>query len=435
MVLKLIAKVSVITLVLGGVSVGGLFAAGVLGVPDGGLEDNRWCDVDNDSIEVLTDIYVDNPNPFGVGGDIDAEYDIHLQETHMASGQEENLGVSSGDNEFNLTTELHHQNLPAWWVAHLENDEISAVDVDATVHASIGPFSGSPSTTYSDEIETDLADALDEGFSSFEGTYSGTETDLRVAGTAVEPTIEVEDVTTEWGDVTENNTEIMATMTIHNPNAYPIPTPAFAGNLTFNEISMANWNADEVEVLEVDDDGLIPPGETEERTFVVEMDTQQIPHWFASHVDEEEFTTMEVTGQFAMEVGGSELTIPENDEAITCTFDVTTSIFVDQDDGVSDEGCDLNPFAMSDEEMDDANATHDPEEEETENGDDDGLLSDSDDDNGESNDSDEEDESDDEDSDEETDESDEDDDKEDESDEDKGDDDGLLSDIGLTVTT
>ncbi len=389
MVLKLIGKVLGIVLLLGGISIGGLFAAGVLGVPDGGLEDNRWGEVDNESIEVLTDIYVDNPNPFGVGGDIDAEYDIYLQDTHMASGQEENLGISSGDNEFNLTTELYHQNLPAWWVAHLNNDEVSDLDVAATVHASVGPFSGSPSTTYSDEIETDLEGALDEGFSSFEGTYSGTETDFRIGGTAVEPTIDVEDVTTEWGDVTENNTEIMATMTIHNPNAYPIPTPAFAGNLTFNDISMANWNADEVEVLEVDDDGLIPPGETEERTFVVEMDTQQIPHWFGSHVDEDEFTTMEVTGQFAMEVGGSELTIPENDEAITCTFDVTTSIFVDQEDGVSDEGCDLNPFEMSDGAISDADATHDPEDDDTddsndsdgedegdEEDEDDGLLSD-----------------------------------------------------------
>jgi len=431
--LKLIGKVLGIVLLLGGISIGGLFAAGVLGVPDGGLEDNRWGEVDNESIEVLTDIYVDNPNPFGVVGDIDAEYDIYLQDTHMASGQEENLGISSGDNEFNLTTDLHHQNLPAWWVAHLNNDEVSDLDVAATVHASVGPFSGSPSTTYSDEIETDLEEALDEGFSSFEGTYSGTETDFRIGGTAVEPTIDVEDVTTEWGDVTENNTEIMATMTIHNPNAYPIPTPAFAGNLTFNDISMANWNADEVEVLEVDDDGLIPPGETEERTFVVEMDTQQIPHWFGSHVDEDEFTTMEVTGQFAMEVGGSELTIPENDEAITCTFDVTTSIFVDQEDGVSDEGCDLNPFAMSDEEMDDANATHEPDEEDTENGDDDdGLLSDGDETDSDEE-SDEEDDSDGDstDSDEESDEESEE--ESDEEDDDEEDDDGLLSDIGLTT--
>ena len=421
MALKRIGKIAGIVLVLGGISIGGLFAVGVLGVPDGGLEDNRWGEVDNESIEVHTDIYVDNPNPFGVGGDIDAEYDIYLQGTQMASGEEENLGIESGENEINLTTDLLHQNLPAWWVAHLNNDEVSELTVDATVHGSVGPFSGSPSMNHTDEIETDLEGALDEGFSSFEGTYSGTETDFRVGGTAIEPTVDVEDVTTQWGDVTENVTEIQATMTIHNPNAYPIPTPAFAGNLTFNDITMANWTADEVEVLEVQDDGLIPPGETEERTFVVGMDTQQIPHWFGSHVEQDEFTTMEVTGQFAMEVGGSELTIPENDEAITCTFDVTTSIFVDQDDGVSDQGCDVNPFEISDVSLDETNATHDPDDEETE--DENGLLSD-----GESDDADETDgDSTDSDEEKETDEDDE------EEDEESDDDDGLLSDIGIPV--
>ena len=373
---------------------GGLFAVGVLGVPDGGLEDNQWGEVDNDSIEVLTTVYVDNPNPFGIGGDADVEYEIDLQGVRMAEGEGEGISVSSGYNTLEFETDLLYERLPEWWYRHLSNDEVSSLEVDATVHTSVGPFSGSPSGSHEDEIETDIEEALDDGFSEFEGSYSGTDSDVRLPdGTAIEPTVDIEEVEARWGEVTESETEVMVTAHIHNPNAYPIPTPAFAGAVEMNDITISEWSAGEVRLLDSDgdrlelgeDDAMIPGGETRERTFVIGMDNQRVAEWFATHVDSEapaatpgeEFTRMVISGQLAMEVGGSEITIPQQDDAIACEFDLTTAIFVDQEEEMALQTCGVSPLELAEGELEAAGAILDPSE--TDEWEDiDGLLGDSD---------------------------------------------------------
>lgn len=243
------------------VLVGLLFVLGVLGIPDAGLEDNSWGEVDDTRIEVITTVWLDNPNPLGFGGDTDVEYDVELQNVRLADGEGTGLGVPPGRSTHNLSTDLYYNRLPEWWASHLNNDEVSALKVAATAHTSVGPLSGSPSGTYEDTIDTDTEGALDDGFSEFEGTYNGPVGDAVVGGNLVEPSVQIERVSVTWGNVIRNETEINVEMAINNPNTYPIPTPAFKGDLTFNEIPVADWEAGEVELLEADDDdddGVLP---------------------------------------------------------------------------------------------------------------------------------------------------------------------------------
>jgi len=322
-----------------------LFLLGVIGVPDAGLEDNAWGEVGDERIEILTTVWIDNPNPFGIGGDSDVEYDVDLAGVDIAEGGATGVGVPSGRSTETFTTDLRHQQIPPWWNRHLNNDEVSTAVVNATVHTSVGPLSGSPSGTYEREVDTDIEGALDRGFSQFEGTYNGTGADVRAPdGTAIEPTVEVENVTTRWGEVTESETEIVVTARIHNPNAYPIPTPAFTGSVEFNDVPVADWDAGEVELRAAEEDALIPGGETEERTFLVVMDNGNVPEWFATHVENEEYTRVAVSGQLAMEISGSEVTIPQEGAGVVCEFDLTTSMFVDQETGMPPDGCGTTPI-------------------------------------------------------------------------------------------
>lgn len=343
-----------------GILTGGLFAVGVLGVPDGGLENNEWGAVEEDRINVITTVFVDNPNPFGIGGNTDVEYEIALEGVELADGNGTDIGISSGYNELEFRTDLRQQRIPEWWSAHLNSDEVSDLEVDATIHTSVGPFSGSPSGSYSDEIDTDIEGALDEGFSEFEGEHSASGTALQAPdGTAIEPTIVIDEATTRWGEVDENRTEIRLRIAITNPNAYPIPTPAFKGDVAFNEFVLADWDAHDVELLEADQDATIPPGETEERTMLIEMDNQNIPGWFGSHVDREEFTEMRIAGQLAFSISGSQVTIPQEGDAAVCEFDLQTSIFVDQEDGLDRTFCGVTPMETTQNELEAVGATLD----------------------------------------------------------------------------
>jgi LEA14-like dessication related protein len=308
-----------------------LFVLGVIGIPDGSLENNEWGEVDNDSIEVITTVQVDNPNPIGANADV--EYDVTMQGVELAEGEGSNLDVSPGSNQLELRTDLFQDRLPAWWSSHLNNGEVSALAVNATIDASAGPLSGSHDTTIEDEIDTDIEGALNQSFARFEGRYP----EDTPTGT---PAVEMRDVTTRWGEVNESTTEIRTEITIHNPNrAAPIPTPAFTGSLVFNDIPIAEWDAGDVELASAPGDATVPPGETEQRTLVVVMDNQNIPDWFASHVERNESTEMVIGGQFSFDIGGREVTIPPGDRALECQFDLTTAIFVDQETSVDFQGC------------------------------------------------------------------------------------------------
>lgn len=358
--LKRVAKFAGIGIVAIIALVGILFVAGIIGVPDGGLEDNSWGEVDDERIEVITTVWVDNPNPVG-GGNADVEYDVSLQGVRLAEGTGTDVSVPTGRSTQNFSTDLFYNRLPEWWYRHLTNDEVSDVRANATVHTSVGPLSASPSGSYQDTVDTDIEGALDRGFSEFEGTYSGTEADVRTPdGTAIQPTVEVREVSTEWGEVTRSETEILVTAEIHNPNAYPIPTPGFTGYLALNDIRVADWDAGEVSLRDAPDDATIPAGETEQRTFVVVMDNQNVPEWFATHVERGEQTDVEVAGQLAMEISGSEITIPQAENGVSCEFFLTTSIFVDdQETDMEFQECGVAPLEIAQSELEAAGGTLD----------------------------------------------------------------------------
>ena len=334
----------------------GLALLGLIGVPDAALEDNRWGDVEGQAVNVTTEVGIDNPNPFGFGGSADVVYDIELQGVRLATGEGTGLDVESGQSSENLTTTLLAENLPPWWSSHLNNNERSQLLANASADVTLGPFSGSYDTNIVDGVVTDIEGALDESSDELEGEYS-----LTRSGLAVEPSVTVENATTRWGEVTEKQTEIVTTISVRNNNPYPIPTPAFAGDVVMNGEDLVNWSAGEVQVFDAEgtelagDGALIPPTETEERIFIAEMDNQNVSVWFPTHVDSQqpesdpavELTEMVITAQLAFEINGEQLTVPPGDRAVACEFDLTTAIFVDQDQGTTPQGCALTPFEQS----------------------------------------------------------------------------------------
>jgi LEA14-like dessication related protein len=319
-----------------------LFLLGVIGLPGAELEDNRWGEVENQEVEVITEVGVDNPNPFGSAGEADVEYDLYMQNAKLAEGEASGLEITPEYRTHNFSTVLMTENLPAWWSGHLNDGEVSEVEANVDTDTTIGPLSVSPSTTVGREVDTDIQGALNEATTEFEDEYGF---------------IEIEEATVEWGEVTEQKTEIVTTVTFDNNNPVPMPTPAFAGDIEMNDKHVAEWEGGEVEILddkntEIIEGGTIPPGETEERTFVVEMDNTRIAEWFPTHVDRSkpvgnpgvESTEMTFTAQFAVEINGKQITIPLRDRAFACEMHLQTGIIADQDSETSFSGCELRAF-------------------------------------------------------------------------------------------
>ncbi|AEH36101.1 LEA type 2 family protein [Halopiger xanaduensis] len=349
MIRRVLSVVLVLSVCSAG-ALGGLYAAGVVGLPDAGLADNEWGEVSDERIEVISTVWIDNPNPGIELDDVTLEYDLSMNDVDLANGSVDGVAVPSGNSTTEIRTDMRYQQLPSWWASHVRNDEVSALEADVTAHASLGPFSGSPSYTHEDEIETDLETMIEESLAAQEGehslspvrTGSGPQQEL------VEPTVEIRDTDAEWGEVTENRTELHLTFEVHNPNAYPLPTPALTGEMEFNDRMVAQWDAHEVELLDAASDTTIPPQGTREITFVAEMENDDIVSWFATHVDNEEFTDAEMRAQLAMTINGETVTIPEDGDAIRCNYDMRTAIFVDQEAGLENRSCEVMPWATPD---------------------------------------------------------------------------------------
>jgi LEA14-like dessication related protein len=341
------------TVVVGlGVVTGGLFAAGVIGVPDAGVEDNDWGTVTNDSIEVVTTVWVDNPNPVGVGTGGTAGYALELGGVRLATGQTDQLSVGSGNTTTTISTQVRRNRIPDWWAAHIRNNETSPLAATVTANVSAGPFSGSPSGTYSDSLQTDIDGSLTDAMSSFEGEYTGTRSTVGrgPGGVAIQPTVEITDTNASWGAVTENRTEIHTTFTVFNPNAYPIPTPAFAGSMALNNVTLGAWEASEVDILNQPTDAQIPPQQSKPVTFVVDADNENVTEWLPTHIQRGEFSKVTITGSLAMQISGSEVQLPRDQEAIRCQYDMQTAIFVDNQTSSTDrQSCSPTPWLFSSE--------------------------------------------------------------------------------------
>lgn len=356
---------------LGGVValVGVLYVGGVVGLPDAGLEGNEWGEVDDQRIEVVSTIWVENPNPVGASVER-VEYDLAMNEVHLATGEAEDVAVPPGRETIELRTDLNYTRLPDWWQAHVENDEVGDVAVTATVHAEIAGRTIARPVSHEDEIETDVEGMLADALSELEGEYTATDAGTGgVAGVATEPTVEVRDTDAEWGEVTDERTELLATFEVHNPNAYPVPTPGFSGEFAMNDVEVLQWDANEVDVVRGPTDGVIPPQATREVVLRVHLDNERFAEWFATHVDADEQTEATLTTQLAMSVAGYELRIPSDGEAMRCDYDLNTSIFVDQEAGLERQDCTFTAWETTRSDLEDADATLSTDDPEWEDGD------------------------------------------------------------------
>lgn len=321
-----------------------IVAIGVLGTPSIQSMSNEWGEVDDDRVEVLTELEVDNPNPIGLGYAVSSvNYTVYMNDVGLATGGTREVDLPSGVGTLELSTDVRADRIPPWWVSHLRNDEVSDLEIDATIGANLGPISSSPSITHTDTVETDVISTLDAGLASIEGEHRSPP--IGIDPITIEPAVEVTDTDAAWGEVTAEQTELQLAFTVHNPNVYPIPTPAFAGNLEFNDVDMGEWTAEEVVLTDPDRDATIPPGETRELTFAVAIDNARIGDWFPTHVDRGEETAVRMAGQLAFVIDGYTITVPPEGSAFTCSFDLKTAILVDRDGGVRNRSCSFAGFS------------------------------------------------------------------------------------------
>ncbi len=344
-----------------------LYLTGVVGAPSAGIEDRGdWGTVTDERTEVVTTVWVNNPNPVGVsfGERLRAEYDIYMNGVRVATGSKTDVTVPDGNTTTALSTDLLNDQLPVWWVAFVRADETVELDVNATLTVD------AVATVERDvhvnrtvlEDERPVVGALSAAANGTSGTYTRSadasqfeDAALGDVGLTGEESVtvgyEVERGWATWESLTAEETTALVHLRVHNPGDVPVPAaPDGVGvAIDMNDVRLFAAETDEFTLENVGADAVIGPGETREVTFAVTMDNDRIDEWFTGHVREsvgpgEEATAVSAQFQVVFEepATGTTFRLP-TDSPATYDCEFQTAILVDGQETSTTCGEGANP--------------------------------------------------------------------------------------------
>ncbi|EMA68875.1 Water stress and Hypersensitive response domain protein [Halorubrum aidingense JCM 13560] len=313
-------RIALVGLLLVGGTVGGAFAAGLLGVPSVAAMNNTFGEVTNETTTIETDLVVSNPNPVGIGlDDVSVNYTVSMNDIEMAQGGREGVRVGTGNSTLGLETEMRNEAIPPWWVSHVRNGERTTIDIDATVTSE--RLGRSVDFSRTREIDTDLL-----------GAFNSDETRPVNADSAFtdDPILYVNETRGEWGSVSESETPIDMAFTVHNPNLEPYVVSEIGYDVTMNGVEMASGQTDEGYV--------IPSRSSETIEFTTALQNRHLDEWWVTHLDEEvrghQASDLRIEFYAVIELpSGTELTVPLDE--LTYEETIETDIF-DEGDAVRD---------------------------------------------------------------------------------------------------
>nr|WP_135365113.1 LEA type 2 family protein [Halosimplex halophilum] len=293
------------------VAVVALYLLGVVGAPSVGVVDaGEWGEVTEDRTEVVTTVWVRNPNPIGTafGPGLTAEYDIAFNGVTVAVGDESGLAVPPGNTTMRFRTALRNERIPEWWVAYVRANETLRVAADATVRADVGP---SPAVSRTFERNRTMltesrpvVDAVSGAVDRTRGRYTRRvdfgeraprlARSLGLGGESLTVGYEVERGRATWGTVTENRTTLLLHLRVRNPGDVPVPAApaAVRASVDANGVRLFETDAEALSVRNLGPEEVLRPGETRTLTVAARMDNDNIDEWFTRHVRRGERSTV-----------------------------------------------------------------------------------------------------------------------------------------------
>jgi len=296
------------------------YSSGALEKPSAGVEDmGDWGEVSESETQVITSIWVENPNPVGIniGRSVSAAYRIDLNGVRLAEGQQEGISVQSGNNTVPITTNLKNDNIASWWVNFIQNNETlyargqGEVQINAPVLS--GSYQPAPVEKRMLQDETPVITSISNAVQAIEGRYTVNEI-IKVGPVEEESTVgwEIRDAHATWGEVNQDQTTVVIHLQVHNPSER-VPVPAIPDGLGLsvgmNDVKMFEAQSGAFSPQSVSTDAVINPGETREFALELSMDNDRVDEWFTSHVREDEHTTIETQFQLVFEAPKTGITL------------------------------------------------------------------------------------------------------------------------------
>ncbi|PSP99446.1 hypothetical protein BRC89_04685 [Halobacteriales archaeon QS_4_70_19] len=254
------------------------------------------------------------------------EYRIVMNDVTVGEGRtDDSIVLDPGESDtFTANAALDTPKMEQWWISHLRDDQTTRlrVEVYGLVHDD-GEFERVPLNVFDRRIrfETDFL-----GEEPTRVTELPAEDDA--AATFGEP--EVRETTSEWGEVTDETTEIVTTVDVTNPNEgdyNDLLTLRVNRTTTVNGVTFAEGTS-AVEDL---------PAGNGSFTVSADADNDAVPRWWSRHVENGEESTVRTTATGTADIAVTSLPVSLPDREATETTDITGQLRSAEDERVTTE--------------------------------------------------------------------------------------------------
>jgi len=237
-----------------------------------------------------TTVVVNNPNEVnGTLGEValDANYRVSLNDVGLLN-ESRRATLAEGRNELGFESTVSDDTVKRWWLSHIARGERTELTTAAEVTVDAG-FAAIPVDVpeRSSTFETDLL-----------GGFDGNEERVEIRG---QHAATLENMGAEWGEPTMNATPMAISGDVTNERTAPMTIEKFGYEIRMNDVVLADNESDV---------GTTIPGQTtrEVRTTGY-LDTDRIPEWWVSHLENDERSALSVSYYVVVEYGGQTFTV------------------------------------------------------------------------------------------------------------------------------
>jgi LEA14-like dessication related protein len=266
---------------------------------------HEWGGISQETTELITTIKVYNPNPFilpvkSVG------CDIIIDGIKMGHAETQDLHIEK-EAEFPILirTKIDNSKIPQLWVEHIKRHEQSETEIDIAVTFDLVVRDFTFHHSLKRPLETDLLSTLQKaGPATIEKKAK-----LPLAGEATVLKVTLKSVSSSWGDVTPEHTELNLSAIVHNDNSYSLPLPRIAYKVKLNDIALAS---DKTEV-----NCMLPPNSDRTIDTTIILDNSHLDECFVSHIRNGERSSFDISASLIFELPEKIATLlGENETAI-----------------------------------------------------------------------------------------------------------------------
>lgn len=113
---------------------------------------------------------------------------------------------------------------------------------------------------------------------------------------------EIKSITSSWGDITADNSEIKTNVLVDNPNAFTIPIKSVEYEIFMNDVSMGSGHSVGEASLPAKNEHII--------TIHTKLENNKIPQWWVTHIRRGEYSDVKIHGNIVFDLKFTEYKYP-----------------------------------------------------------------------------------------------------------------------------